>query len=180
VRMRHNPWRKVRQIIAVASALILVGGGTVGLVAYITRDRNPVPAEIRHELTFSPLTIPTETDTLETSNYQLSRSEDNTQILNFLIKIDGATVTVSQYPQPAAFTEIEEYKNRFLTNVIQQTDTVQTANGTIYLGVLARQDGRQIGVMLEHGLIIFFNPDRSIDASVWRSIGDRLTLQQST
>lgn len=180
MRVRRNPWRSVRKaVLLLAVALVIVGGVIAGAL-YIFRDRNPIPEELRSSLTFSPLVIPSQTEGFETSNYQFSTAENNVQILSYIITVDGRAVTVSQYPKPQAFDEVDQYQEQFLSNVVQQSDTVQTAIGAIAIGSLAKQEGSQVGVILENGLIVFLNPDEPIDNSLWRRIGDRLVLQRST
>ncbi len=97
-----------------------------------------------------------------------------------MIHFDGNTVTVSEYSQPPEFTEIPEYKNRFLSNVINQYDTVQTSNGTIYLGRATKQDKKQLALMIERGLLVFMSPDKDLANAQWRSIGDQFEIQKIT
>ena len=110
----------------------------------------------------------------------MTKAENNIDILSYSILIDaGPTIRVSEYPQPQEFTDIPEYKDRFLANVAQQYSTVATSEGTIYLGRLARQANKQLGVMLEKGLIVFMSPDRDVTPEQWRALGDQLIIQKT-
>ena len=158
--------------------VLLIG---TGLFTYsrLAVDTDPLPTNLRAKLPFSPFVIPTDTKNYTTSNYQLLKPENNVQELEYQIHVpNGATVWLSEYTQPPQFTEINGYKDQFLTNVAQQYETVQTSNGTIYLGHLPRQNNKQIGIMLERGLIVFMNPSKELSQSQWHSLGERLTIQK--
>lgn len=139
---------------------------------------NILPKPVRNEITFSPFVLASESTRVSASNYALSKAEDGTQMLTYDIAYEGGEVTVSQYPQPSQFVEIPEYKDRFLTNVAKQYATVQTANGTIYLGRMEKQDNKQLAVMLERGLIVFMRPDKELNDATWRAIGDAMEIQR--
>lgn len=178
MRVRINPRRRIRNafIIGIATAALLLIGG--GVLLYVNRDRNPIPDDMRTTIVFSPLVIPIEDELFATKNYTLNRAENNDQILTYTIEFDNKEITVSQYTQPTEFVEIPEYKDRFLTNVVQQNEVVQTANGAIYLGQLSKQNNAQLGVMLENGLIVFMRPNQPLDAAEWRRIGETLQVQK--
>lgn len=178
MRVHQNRWRAVRKKLLIGLLVLLVLAGLVAAVAYVLRNTNPIPKELRSSLTFSPLVVPEGTEGIQTKDYAFSTAENNVQILSYVISTSGVDVTVSEYVQPSEFTDIPEYKDRFLTNVIQQYETVQTSNGAIYLGKLSKQSDQQIGVMLEKGLIVFMRPDSSIDTVLWRKIGDQFSVQK--
>lgn len=102
------------------------------------------------------------------------------QLLTFIVHFNGKAVTVSEYIQPPQFAEITEYKERFLNNVIKQYATVQTSNGTIYLGKQQKQNDKQLGIMLERGLVIMFNPEHDLTQAEWRHLGDQFDVQKIT
>jgi hypothetical protein len=113
--------------------------------------------------------------------YKLTIAESDIKVLSYGIHTNtGAAVTLSEYTQPDQFTDIAEYKDRFLTNVAKQYATVQTSNGVIYLGRLTRDNNRQLGIMLEKGLLVFMNPDKEMDQVQWHSLGDQLVIQKIT
>lgn len=170
-----------KQIVWTTGILLLVLGLGIGGYIYVSRDTNPIPTGMRDQLTFSPFILRAGVKNFTTTDYKFSTAEENTQILTFLIHAnDGLTVTVSEYAQPPQFAEIPEYKDRFLTNVAKQYDTVQTANGTIYLGRMTKRGDRQLAVMLERGLIVFMNPDKELDKAQWRNLGDQLEIRKVT
>lgn len=149
---------------------------TIAILA-VNNQANPLPEDIRTKLTFSPALIDKTNKTYTTDNYATSRAEDGTLILSYTITLtDGATVTLSEYTQPNEFTEITDYRQQFLNNVIQQTETIQSANGVIYLGQLAKQDNQQIGVMLDNGLIVFMRPSRDLGVNDWRQLAEALEV----
>lgn len=147
---------------------------------YISRDISPLPKSIRSRLTFSPFVIPKSVKTITTTDYKFDTVEDKERILSFKIHQNNNTVTVSEYTQPAEFSEIPEYKDRFLSNVIKQYATVQTSNGTIYLGRLSRQGDKQLAIMIEKGLLVFLSPDADLTEAQWRNLGDQLEVQKVT
>lgn len=156
-------------------------GAAMGTLLYFTRDRSPIPAEQRSELTFSPLIIPKDDREIVSSNFVVAPSEDGaTQLLTHSLRFNNTDILVSQYPQPPEFIEIPEYRERFLNNVVRQEQVVQTVNGTIYLGTLAKGDDSQIAVMLEKGLIVFMKPNEPLGQTSWRTIGDRLVVQPTS
>ncbi len=169
-------WRK---IIAVIVALCLLGG--IGYVVYaFTQQRdNPIPTEVSNALTFSPLILPNYVTDYTTSNYQIGTGENQEQFFTYDIHGPNDTiVSVTESRQPPEFSEVAEYKDRFLTNVVMQTSSISTAGGTLYLGRQARQADKQLAVMLERGLLIFMNPSRPLDESTWRDIADQLEIQR--
>lgn len=165
--------------VLMAVGLLILGGAVVGIAKHFSVDANPIPSDMRPNLTFSPFVIPANSKTYATANYKFSTVENATQLLSFNALLPGgASVAVSEYTQPPQFAEISEYKDRFLTNVAQQYANVQTANGTIYLGRLTKQNNNQLGVMIEKGLLVFLNPDKELQEAQWRSLGDQLELQK--
>lgn len=178
MKVRRNPKRIARNITLAIIGIVLILATGLGIWLYVNRDRNPLPKDIRPALTFSPLVIPKDHDTYKTAEYIFNRAEDDTQVLAYTVTTPETKVAVSQYSQPIQFSEIPEYKDRFLTNVVQQSEVVQTANGAIYVGSLTKQEGKQIGVMLEKGLIVFMRPEQTIDAAAWRRLGEALEVQR--
>jgi hypothetical protein len=140
---------------------------------------NPIPMSLRKQLTFSPFVIPSSTKGYSTSSYRFNIAENSVQVLSYKIGLPSHTVTISEYTQPAQFTEIPDFKTTFLSNAIKQYATVQTSNGVIYLGRLSKQNNAQVGVMLERGLVVFLLPDSDIEQSGWRELGDQFEIQKS-
>lgn len=142
------------------------------------REAARIPAPIRQELAFSPLIVTLDNKDYEATDYKLSEVEDGVQLLSFVVHFQDKKVTVSEYTQPPQFVEITEYRERFLNNVIKQYATVQTANGTIYLGKQQKQNDKQLGIMLERGLVILFNPEENLTQAEWRRLGDQFDIQK--
>ncbi len=168
-----NRWKKHFGIAAIIIASIAVGA----VITYaVTRTSSNVPASVRSDLSFSPL-VPT-SDAIKTSDFKLGRAEDGTQTLAFTILADQVRIAVNQYAQPKQFIDVPEYKERFLSGVVNQTNTVQTSSGVIYIG-RTDTDNRQIAVMIENGLLIFFNPASELPDETWRKIGDSLQVEKT-
>lgn len=161
------------------AGVILLGIGLVSLGVFIARalsaHQNPLPAEVKKNITFSPLVIGN-SEKLRATNYSLTTVEDGTMLLTYTITTEGHTVDVSQYPQPSQFTDVPDFKTKFLEDVIQQTASVSSAGGTIYLGQMAKQQNKQMAVMLERGLVLFLLPNETLNETEWRSIGDSFFL----
>lgn len=170
--------RYTRKIIIAALAVLILAAIGVGGFLTLTHDNNPIPPQIRTRLSFSPFILPDGTENYSTTDYRFITAEGNVKILSYLIHLRSGTISVREQSQPLEFTEITEYKDRFLNNVAKQYDTVQTANGIIYLGRLARQNDEQMGIILERGLLVFMIPDKELDASQWRNLGDQLEIQK--
>jgi hypothetical protein len=174
--VRRNRWPNIALLVC-AIALAAVLGALVFWL--LTRGSNPLPANVQSSLTFSPFVLPSNSPDYTVGDYKVSTAENKVQILSYVVAAaNGTKVTVSQYPQPPEFTEITEYKERFLTNVAKQYATVQTANGTIYLGRLTKQDNKQVGILLDSGLIVFMNPSKELGQTEWRKLGDQLEIQK--
>lgn len=178
IRLRRNRWRIFRTLLLVAGGIvaILIAGALIWNI--FSRDTNPVPLAMRSQLTFSPFVIPKDNETFSTSDYRLTKAEDDTLILSFTITSADSSVEVSQYTQPLQFIDIPEYKDRFLTSVLQQSGTVPTANGTVYIGQLNKQDNQPLGVMLDKGLIVFLRPTETLEETEWRRLGETLSIQK--
>jgi hypothetical protein len=133
---------------------------------------------IRNDLAFSPLIVTLDNRNYEATDYKLSEVEEGIQLLSFIVHFEGKSVTVSEYVQPPQFAEIPEYKQRFLDNVIKQYATVQTSNGTIHLGKQQKQNDKQLGIMLERGLVVMFNPEQDLTQAEWRRLGEQFDIQK--
>ncbi len=168
----------VKQVLLIAAFTVVVASITLATILYVTRDRNPIPTDVRASLVFSPLTVPKDHASLSSTSYALSLSENGTQILTNKIIQNDTEILVSQYVQPSEFTDIPEYKDRFLTNVVRQQQVVQTSNGPAYIGSLERDNGSQIVVLLENGLIVLMKPSKPLEQSDWRRIIEALELRR--
>ncbi len=157
-------------------ALVVIAASIVWKA--FSRDTNPVPLAMRSQLDFSPFVIPKDNEVYATNDYGLTKSEDNTLILSYTVSTLENTIEISQYTQPLQFVDIPEYKDRFLTSVLQQNGTIPTANGTIYVGQLSNQENQPLGVLLEKGLIVFMKPTESLEETEWRRLGETLTIRK--
>lgn len=142
---------------------------------------SPIPESISERLTFSPFVIPDDTEDFTATSYKLGGENDDLPVFSYVIRsADGKhSITVSQYTQPAEYSDIPEYKTQFLSNIAKQYATVQTSNGTLYLGRQSKQGNKQLAIMLERGLLVFFAPTTGdVDEATWRKLGDALELQK--
>ena len=156
---------------------LLVAGGILGYW-FVSQPTSNLPESVRSSLDFTPLIVDQKNKDYSTNDYKSSTAEDNVKILSYIIKTPTGPVSVSQYVQPPAFTDIPEYKDRFLDNIIKRYASVQTAGGTIYLGRASKQNNKQLGVMLERGLIVFFSPDIELSETDWRKLGDQMIVSR--
>lgn len=177
IQQRHLSYRIKTYVIRVVSGLVLVSAIIAGYV-YLNRDTSPIPDTIQRQLAFSPFILPKNAAGLTTSAYAYTTAEDRVRVFSFEVQLERGTMTVSEYIQPPEFSDIPEYRERFLTNIAKQYATVPTANGTIYLGRLSLQNHKQVGILLEKGLLVFMNPDRDLDEATWRRVGDQLEIQK--
>ncbi len=159
----------------IAIAALLVAGGFT-LAQVLKPKDNPIPASVSNQLDFTPLVVPANLDTIKTTDYKVSTVEDGTQLLSYIIHIDDTTVTVSEYTQPSQFSDVTDFKDKFLENVIQKTTSISTASGTIILGQQAKQQNKQLAIMLERGLVVLMNPSKTLEQKQWRTIGDALDV----
>jgi hypothetical protein len=163
-----------RQLGAVLLVVVILAVGYQ--ISSSTAD--PLPSRIESKLTFSPFVLPKGTKNYTATNYSIISPEGTVQELKYLIQTkDGSTIWLSEYQQPPQFSEIPDYKDRFLTNINQQ-ESVQTSNGIIYLGRLSHQSNKQVGIMIEKGLLVFMSPDQDMKQSQWRNLGDQLVIQK--
>jgi hypothetical protein len=169
--------RRYKVVIAALSVLLVLAGGFIAYTVW-PRDTGLIPKAVAKELAFSPLVLTGEGTGVFASEFRVTNAEDGSKVLIYQINMPDNMITVSQYAQPPQFSEIPDYKDRFLTNVANQYTTVQTSNGTIYLGRMAKQDNKQLAVMVERGLLIFMNPQHDLEPAQWRSIGEQLELQK--
>jgi len=169
-------WQRI--ILGIVLAAVLIAAGAAGFWYFTRPAASSVPEDVRSQLTFSPLVIADGTKDYTVSDYKFSIAEGKVQILSFLIHIGSGSVSVSEYVQPNEFTDIPEYKSKFLSNVINQYATVQSSNGTIYLGRAAKQNNKQLAIMIERGLLVFLSPEKELSDAQWRQLGDHLELQK--
>ena len=177
-KQRHRQQQLLR--IAGVATLALAIIASVAAVNYhhLQRQAARLPVSLRQDLTFSPFLITLDNENYKATDYKLAEVESGVQLLSFVVQSGGKNVTISEYIQPPQFTEIPEFKQRFLDNAIQQYATVQTANGTIYLGKQIKQNGKQHGIMLERGLVVMFNPASELTQAEWRRLGDQFDIQK--
>ena len=166
---------RIKIILAIIGLCIFITGLAFFFMA---KDTSTIPSSISSKLTFSPFVIDKKSSPYKAESFGLIRDEKNQQILTYTIIQNDMRVMVSQYPQPSEFTEIPEYKERFLTNVAKQYETVQTSNGALYLGRLTRGENKQIGIFIERGLVVFMSPDTDLSTVTWRSIGDQMEIKK--
>ena len=169
-------------ILIACIALLLLGGI---LYRYIDGSGpSPLPDSVANSIPFSPLVIPDADEDFQASNYKyalINEKEEEIPLLSFTVtSSDNRTrINATQQPQPVQYSEIPEYKNQFLSNVARQYATVQSSNGTIYLGRLSKQNDKQVGIMIERGLLVFFYPTTGdVDDVTWRKLGDALQIQK--
>lgn len=173
--------RRLLRIAGIATiALLVVTTVAVANYQYLERQAARIPVQIRQDLTFSPLVVTLDNQNYKATDYKLSEVEEGVQLLSFIVHFEDKAVTISEYIQPPQFVEITEYKERFLNNVIKQYATVQTSNGTIYLGKQQKQNDKQLGIMLERGLVVMFNPKQDLTQAEWRRLGDQFDIQKIT
>lgn len=174
--------RAVIALTVLLSAVALVLLGALLYRSLTGPGPSPIPESISEQLVFSPFVIPEDNEDFTTQSYKLgSENADAVPVFSYVIKsADGKhSITASQYTQPAEYSDIPEYKTQFLSNIAKQYATVQSSNGTIYLGRQAKQQNKQLAIMLERGLLIFFAPTTGdVDEATWRKLGDALELQK--
>lgn len=175
-RRRSGHWKQIA--IASTIAVAIVSGAAYVNYRHLEREAARIPVSVRNELGFSPFVVTLDNKEFKATNYKLSEVENGVQLFSYVVHFDGKSVTVSEYVQPPQFEEITEYKQRFLDNVIKQYATIQTSNGTIYLGKQQKQNNRQLGIMLERGLIVMFNPEQDLSQSEWRKLGEQFDIQK--
>lgn len=158
-------------------AIIVVIGSAITSFLILSHVATPLPSGIEKALTFSPFVPYKNNGDFSVARSTLSRSEDGKQLLAYTLKIPSTSLVITQSVEPSQFAEVPEFKTRFLSSVISDSHTVQTASGVIYTGRAAKQNDKQIGIMTEHGLLIFLNPARDLSDVEWRSVGDALTVK---
>jgi len=176
--MRKQKKRLQRYGLFAVIGLSIIGFVAVANYEYLQRQAARIPSPVRSELTFSPFVLPLESTGYKATNYKLAEPEEGVQLMSYMITSKDAQVTISQYVQPQQFTDIPEYKDRFLSSIVKQYGTVPTANGTVYLGRQEKQNNKQLAIMIERGLIVLMNPEKDLTDQQWRSIGEILEIQK--
>lgn len=156
---------------------LIIAALAVGWFMFMPKPNPTLPSNIQSKLNFSPLIIPN-SDKYKSQNFSLEPTETEKQVLVYDLSTPDFSITISQYPQPPQFTDIPEYKDRFLSNIIKQTSTVQSSSGVIYLGRQEKNNNHQLGVMMEKGLLIFMNPTNDLTESQWRLLADQFEIQK--
>lgn len=170
----------------ISGLVLVIIGATIAVTILVMRDVSrsdsiKVPVEVAAKLTFTPMVLVPSEGGPTASNYQAGTvvDKDGTKTMVFSYKItmsDGTVVVVGQNEQPPQFTDIKDYKEKFLSEQVQQTSSVSTAGGTIYIGRQAKQSNNQLGVIVDRGLIVFLSPARPLEQNEWRIIGDNLDV----
>jgi hypothetical protein len=157
---------------------VLIGGAAVAVLLRIHQINQPLlPASVQRQLSFSPLAL-SRTGDFRADTYKY---DPTTDILSFKVYgYDNKQIVIAEQMLPSQFTEISGYQDQFLQNVIQQTETVQTSNGTVYLGHPSKQPAQQVAVIIGRGLLVFMTPQDSTTLSVgeWRALAEQLDIQK--
>jgi len=174
--MRVKPFITKRSLLLIG-AIVLTAGITVVITMLVLRSAASVlPTDISRDITFSPL-VPANSSNYKATDYMIGKNESGAQILTYnLYSPAQKKVVISEQSQPQEFTDIPEYKDKFLEN--KKDATVASASGTIYLFRGTKQTNKEAGLMLENGLLIFLNPETPLSKDEWRAIGDQLSLQR--
>lgn len=163
--------------ITLGAIVLIVTGIAIGKLLTYGNTTNPLPESIKKDIDFSAFVIKPGSENYHMSSIKAASAEDGTKTLSYIIDAPFGSVTLNEYPQPAQFNEIPELKNKFLSDVIQQTSTVSTTNGALSVGRMAKQQtDKQIAVLLEKGLVVFFNPEKNLTDDEWRKIVDNLVI----
>ena len=153
--------------------VILIGLGTAGWFVWYLRQPI-IPISIHKQLSFSPLAY-TGGSSYEAGSYKYDSKE---KILSYIIKSDdGNIITVSEQSQPPQFTEIPEYKDKFLDNVMKRYDSVQSLNGVVYLTHPSKQK-KQVAVIIDKGLIVFMSANKDLSETEWRKLADNMAIER--
>jgi hypothetical protein len=157
---------------------VLIGGSAVAVLLRVKQNNQPLlPVSIQRQLPFSPLALSRAGD-FRADTYKYDSATD---ILSFKVHgLGNQQVVIAEQTLPSQFTEISGYQDQFLQNVIQQTETVQTSNGTVYLGHPSKQPAQQVAVIIGRGLLVFMTPQGSTTLSVseWRALAEQLDIQK--
>ncbi len=148
---------------------------TVGLVGvWIFWMSQPiVPNAIRKQLPFSPLVYTG--GGYQATGYKYAAGE---KVLSYVLKTGNDTiVTMSEQSLPTQFIDIPEYKDRFLDNVTKRYATVQASDLTVYLTRPPKQQ-KQVGVIVDKGLLIFMTAERDLSEAQWRKLADALAIEK--
>ncbi len=166
--------RANNRVIGIAVALIVLTAAAAFGYQY-WQGRPQIPGAISNQLDFSPLVLGRSPD-YKADNFKYDA--DN-EVLSYLVNGSGVKVAVSEQVQPPQFTEVEGYKDRFLSNALQQYAAVQTSNGTVYLCRPPKSSGKQVAIMFEKGLMIFFTPDsKDLSERQWRQLAEQFVVQK--
>ena len=169
-------WKRL--LIFIISAVVLVGVGSIITIAF-NQSKHVLPAAINNKLAFSPLVI-SDGSKIIADQYRASNAQKDIQTLSFRAAFEGKKVSVTEQVQPGQFTDVADYKSHFLSSAFTDYRTVQTANGSIYVGPASKLQDQQIGVMVEKGLLVFFYPSKDLTDQDWRLIGDSLTVENTS
>ncbi|OYW85724.1 hypothetical protein B7Z17_01800 [Candidatus Saccharibacteria bacterium 32-49-10] len=137
---------------------------------------SPLPETIKSTMDFSPFVLPTDNPHYTSENFTYGAPDDkqpDVRVLRFVAtsKTNSAKMTVTEQIIPDQFTDIPEYKEKFLEGY--RSDTVQSANGIIYIG---KKDNQEIGIMFEKGLMVFLYPEQTISKNEWRQFAETLEI----
>lgn len=179
--LQHQSHKYYRPILIVTIALSLIAVSAFFSYRHFNIAAHELPNPIKQQLGFSPFVVPSTANKYESESYKLTKPDSGSQLLSYIVTMSsGTNITISQYTQPAEFTDVPEYKDRFLTSIVKQYATIPTSNGTLYLGRQEKQNNKQFAVLIERGLIVLMNPTRDLTNSQWRELGDLLEIEKTT
>lgn len=166
--------RANNRVIGIAMALIVLTAAAAFGYQY-WQGRSQIPSAISSQLDFSPLILGRSPDyKAESFKY-----DPGNEVLSYLVSGAGLKVAVSEQVQPPQFTEVEGYKDRFLSNALQQYAAVQTSNGIVYLCRPPKNSGKQVAVMFEKGLLVLLTPEgNDLNERQWRQLVEQFVIKK--
>ena len=165
--------RRVWLTVAIVAAVLIIGGGAGLFVT--SRNRQPIPAGISKQLSFSPFVLAkSRAGGATAGSYKYDKSQG---VFSFVLMLPNKhAFTVSEQASPQNFSEIPGLYTKLLDG-LNQFDTVSTFNGTL---TLTRPGGNaEAGVLNDKGVLMFIRTTaKQVGKDEWKQVTEMMDIDK--
>lgn len=162
---KYKPNRTVGMGVA---SLVIIGVGVFAVVAILGDDKTDQPSgdtSVLSKATAKPDFDYSLPKGKEDQVDQAVKFDATKKVVNYVDSIGGVTITVSQQPLPAGFSDNAQDKVRKLAEDYSANHPLTTANPTAYLGTDSK--GPQTVIFTKKNLLVFIQSSNRIDDHDW-------------
>jgi hypothetical protein len=165
--------RLVKPVLYVVEALVLIGI-IVGAVLFFHSKQPIIPPKIAKQISFRIYWPNSANATAEKSTIKYDSQQS---VLSYKAKINSVETTVTEQGTPSQFSDVQNYFSTFI-NHLNNYDTFDSANGTVYLTMPSNTSG-ETGIVNHSGTLLFAHAEGKLSESDWRLFFNNLRVVEN-